>query len=178
MSIKDQVSYLFRKYQQFPDDQLPAWIGILTDEDVTRATSCLYHSLFNTGDLASETKHLAAYSMLLGAGYPKLAAEERRIALAMSGDQSTLLQKLAAVERFAVSSNIDDVAHLSDAEILALRLAKCAESFPHIVRGELVQDFERHYTPQQIVELVMALAVIGIGQRWSGVWEPLHDYTL
>jgi glutaredoxin 3 len=176
--IIGQVQYLFDKYQQFPDDQLPAWIAILADRDVTRAVSCLYHSLFSTGELAAEIKHLAARCMLLGSGYPQLAAEERRLALDMSPDAAATSGKLTKIEAFARSGALSDLAGLDSEEILALRLAKCADSFPHIVRGELVQALDEAYTPEQIVELVMALAVIGIGQRWSSVWEALHEYTL
>jgi glutaredoxin 3 len=176
--IVGQVQYLFDKYEQFPDEQLPAWITLLYDADVNRAVRCLYQSLFATGDLEPEIKHLAAFGMLTGAGFPAMAAEERRILLAMAANGDDARVKLAAAEAYAASGDQATLHGLGTAEILALRLAKCADNFPHVVRGELVEALDREYTPNQVVELVMALAVLGIGQRWTSVCEALNEYTL
>ena len=175
--IISQVGYLFDKYGQYPDQQLPAWIAILADDGVARAVSSLYHSLFHDGDLSAELKHLAAYAMLIGSDRPGLAADEERIVRTMSADPDASSARLAAAAEFARSGNQAKLTALDEQTVLALRLAKCADHFPHIVRGELVVKLGQAFTPQQIVELVMALAVVGSGQRWSSVIGAFNRYT-
>jgi hypothetical protein len=59
---------------------------------------------------------------------------------------------------------------------VAIKLARQSQSFPHVVRGELVMELSRQFSPEQIVELVMALAVSGVGQRWVGINKPFNAY--
>jgi len=163
------------KYLQYDQALLPAWIAILPNEDTTRSTSAFYHSCLNEGELSSELKHLANYAMLSGAGYPEMAAEEKRIAASICSDCENFESRLAAIEKLAAGQPFDgDI--LSDAEVSAIKLARQAQRFPHVVRGELVVELARQFSPAQIVELVMALAVNGIGQRLVGINKPFNGY--
>lgn len=166
---------LISKYLQYDDTLLPAWIAILPSEDTTRSVSAFYHACFNAGELSSELKHLAAYALALGAGHPEMAAEEKRIAESLCRNRDTFASRMTAVEKMALDGQ-EPGDSLDDAEITAIKLARAAQRFPHVVRGELVSDLAKQFTPAQIVELVMALAVIGIGQRWVGISRPLHNY--
>lgn len=163
------------KYQQYDQALLPAWIAILPNEDITRSTSAFYHACLNEGELSSELKHLANYAMLSGAGYPEMAAEEKRIAASVCSDFESFELRFSAIQKLAADKAVDgDI--LSGAEVAAIKLARQAQRFPHIVRGELVVELARQFSPTQIVELVMALAVNGIGQRWVGINKPFNAY--
>ena len=163
------------KYLQLDQALLPAWIAILPNEDTTRATSAFYHACLNQGELSSELKHLANYAMLAGAGYPDMAAEEKRIAASLCQDREQFALRLAAIEKLA-AGQAADTEILSDQEIVAIKLARQSQSFPHVVRGELVMELSRQFSPEQIVELVMALAVSGVGQRCVGINKPFNAY--
>ncbi len=171
------VSNILPKYDAYPDEQLPAWIAVLPDRDTIRSLSALYHSLFNAGDLETELKHLSAYSLAMGSGHNSIAAEERRIFLTITSGPAAEA-KLASAGSYAISGDVIDLKKLSTQEQLALRLAKCSDHFPHIVRGELVKEMDDYFSAAQIVELIMALAVIGMGQRWLAVYEPFSNYVL
>jgi hypothetical protein len=165
------------KFLQYDQTLLPAWIAIMPDEDTTRSTTAFYHSCLNEGEVSSELKHLANYAMLSGAGYPDMAAEEKRIAARVCTDPENFEQRLAAIEKLA-TAQADDSDILSDAEVAAIKLARQAQRFPHVVRGELVVELAKQFSPAQIVELVMALAVSGIGQRLVGINKPFNAYLL
>lgn len=104
-----------------------------------------------------------------------MAEEEKRIAESLCQNRDTFASRMTAVEKMALDGQEQDDL-LDDAEITAIKLARAAQHFPHVVRGVLVSDLAKQFTPAQIVELVMALAVIGIGQRWVGISRPLHGY--
>ncbi len=163
------------KFLQYDQTLLPAWIAILPDEDTTRSTTAFYHACLNEGEVSSELKHLANYAMLSGASYPDMAAEEKRIAARVCTDPENFEQRLAAIKKLAAGQPVDgDI--LSDAEVAAIKLARQAQRFPHVVRGELVVELAKQFSPAQIVELVMALAVSGIGQRLVGINKPFNTY--
>lgn len=176
--VFDSVADILPKYAAFPDERLPAWIASLPDQDTTRSLGALYHSLFSTGELKKEIKHLSAYALALGSGHESIAREEKRIMLEMASDKAAAERSLACAARYAASADAGELGSLTVAEQLALKLAKCSDHFPHIVRGELVQQLDRNYTATQIIELIMALAVIGMAQRWLAVYEPLNAYVL
>jgi alkylhydroperoxidase family enzyme len=166
---------IIAKYQQYDQALLPAWIAILPNEDTSRSTSAFYHACLNEGELSSELKHLASYAMLSGAAYPEMAAEEKRIAASVCSDRENFELRFDAIEKLAAGQAVKgDI--LSDAEVAAIKLARQAQRFPHVVRGELVVELARQFSPAQIVELVMALAVNGIGQRWVGIDKPFNAY--
>jgi glutaredoxin 3 len=177
--VRDEVfaerEDIIAKYLQLDQSLLPSWIAILPSEDSTRATGAFYHACLNQGELSSEMKHLANYAMLLGAGYPDMAAEEKRIAASLCDDKKQFADRLAAIEKLAAGQEAD-TSLLSEQEIVAIRLARQAQSFPHIVRGDLVVELSKQFSPEQIVELVMALAVNGIGQRWGGMNKAFNTY--
>ena len=62
---------------------------------------------------------------------------------------------------------------LDKREITAMKLARVAQTFPHVVRGALVTELKVTLSPEQIVELVVSLSVIGMGQRWRNIQNSL-----
>jgi glutaredoxin 3 len=163
------------KYLKYDQALLPKWIAMLPNEDTTRSTVAFYHACLNEGDLSSELKHLACYAMLSGAGYPDLAAEEKRIAASACSDDASFDQRLSEIDKVAAGEEVEGDT-LTAQEIVGIKLARQAQTFPHVVRGELVVQLAKQFTPAQIVELVMALAVNGIGQRTAGINKPFNAY--
>jgi glutaredoxin 3 len=177
--VRDEVfaerADVIAKYLKYDQDLLPAWIAILPDEDTTCSTTAFYHACLNEGEVSSELKHLANYAMLSGAGYPEMAAEEKRIAELLCDDAQSFKSRLAAIDKLAAGEEAEgDI--LNPQEVAAIMLARQAQRFPHVVRGGLVVELSRQFSPAQIVELVMSLAVSGIGQRWVGINKPLTTY--
>ena len=172
-----ELAPLHEKYAAFDQALLPAWIGDYPAAHAVKSVSALYHAAFNAGDLEPETKHLAAWILTLGAGQPEMAREERRIAKRVSPDPARLAQKLAQLESFATGGELAVDIILSAAEVAAVRLAKVAQVFPHEVHGELVRELDNAMTPEQVIELIVALAVTGMGQRWININRVYTQYT-
>jgi len=171
-----ELEPLFEKYGAFDQQWLPAWIATYPEQHAIQSVGALYQASFNAGTLASETKHLAAYVLALGANHPDMAGDERRIAERVTNDADRLQNKLAELEDYALTGELPENTVLTPAEIAAMRLARVSQTFPHIVRGELVVELARELTPAQIVELVMALAVAGMGQRWVNINKAFADF--
>ena len=54
-------------------------------------------------------------------------------------------------------------------ECAALWLATTASVYPPFTPSPLVLSLKNYYTPEQIVELTMCLAVGGLAQRWTAI---------
>jgi alkylhydroperoxidase family enzyme len=133
--------------------------------------------VFNAGTLSPQTKHLAAYALARGTNHPAMAEEERRILRLVSDDMDHIERMLEEADMFAAGADLAADTVLSSAEITALRLTRVSLSFPHEVRGELVLELARELTPVQIVELVVALSVTGMGQRWININQAYEEYV-
>ena len=70
-------------------------------------------------------------------------------------------EKIAALWEFESSPLF------SDAERAALRFAVAAASIPNGVTDELVEDLERYYDTQQMVEIMAIIAWFGFLNRWN-----------
>lgn len=167
---------LYEKYGAFDQDLLPTWIGTYPEEHAARSVGMLYQAAFNAGALEPETKHLAAFVLAAGTGHPNMAAEERRIAQRVTKDPEKLQQKLDRLTAYATTGQLPEDALLTPAESVAMRLARVSQVFPHVVRGELVLELDRQLDPEQIVELVIALSVMGMGQRWTNINRAYDEY--
>ncbi len=172
-----ELEPLHEKYGAYDAQWLPAWIATYPEPHATRSVGALYQAAFNAGTLAPETKHLAAYVLARGTNHPDMADDERRIAALVTDDGESLRRKLAELEDYALTGELPDDTALTPAEIVAMRLARVSQTFPHVVRGELVVELARELTPAQIVELVVALAVAGMGQRWVNINAAFADYA-
>jgi glutaredoxin 3 len=164
-----ELQPMYAKYGAFDPRLMPDWIGTYPEAHAITSVGALYQAAFNAGVLDAETKHLAAYVLALGANQPQMAADEREIAARVSDDADKLAAKLEELEAFATTGRLPGNTVLTSAEIVAMKLARVSQTFPHVVRGELVVELAEALTPEQIVELVIALAVAGMGQRWINI---------
>ena len=173
-----ELESLHAKYGDFDQRLLPKWIGSYPEAHAIQSVGALYQASFNTGAIDSETKHLAAYVLALGTKHSNMAQDERRIAELVSKDVEKLQLKLSELEQYALGGELSAETVLSPAEIVAMQLARISQTFPHQVRGDMVVELARELTPEQIVELILALSVTGMGQRWVNINKAYANYTL
>jgi glutaredoxin 3 len=175
--VFDELAPMHEKYGAFDHRLLPTWISTLPEAHAIKSVGALYQAAFNTGTLAPQTKHLAAYVLARGTNHPVMAEDERRIARLVSEDADQLERKLEEADAYAAGADPAADTVLSSSETAALRLARVSQRFPHEVRGELVLELARELTPVQIVELIVALSVTGMGQRWVNVNRAYAEYA-
>jgi len=175
--VFDELAPIHEKYGAFDERLLPAWISTFPEAHAIQSVGALYQAAFNGGKLAPETKHLAAYVLARGTNHPAMAKEERRIARLVSEAADQLERKLEEAETYATGAELPADTVLSSSEIVALRLARVSQSFPHEVRGELVLELAHELTATQIVELVVALSVAGMGKRWVNINQAYAEYA-
>lgn len=168
-----ELETLHAKYAAFDPQLLPDWINTYPEAHAVQSVSALYHAAFNTGELESETKHLAAYVLASGSNHPHMASEELRIIKLVTKDRDRLLRKLEELEGYLQTGELPDRTVLGAAEIAAMKLARVSQTFPHEVVGALVMELSKTLSPAQIVELVVSLSVIGMGQRWTNITRSL-----
>jgi glutaredoxin 3 len=173
-----ELEPLHAKYGAFDQLLLPKWIGSYPEAHAIQSVGALYQASFNAGAIESETKHLAAYVLALGTNYADMAHDERHIAELVSKDTEKLQLKINELEHYALSGELPAETVLSPAEIVAMRLARVSQTFPHEVRGKMVVELAGELTPEQIVELVLALSVAGMGQRWININKAFANYVL
>jgi alkylhydroperoxidase family enzyme len=78
--------------------------------------------------------------------------------------------KLAALANFAASPLFDA------AEKAALALAVAASAVPNGVSDDIFSELRRHWSEEEIVEIVAAVAMAGFLSRWNGTMAtPLED---
>ena len=176
--VFELIAPLLEKYGAFSDVLLPTWIATRPSKHNMQAMSCLYHSIFNSGKVKSETKHLMAYGFARTKNADSLAAEEKRITIEISDDEKVIRSKLALIDKH--SNNLDGtwVSQLDTREALVMRLAACASRFPAVARGAITRDLANEFNPEEIVELALALMVLGAGERSMNLHEPLMHWIL
>ena len=171
--VFSELEPLHTKYASFDAQLLPDWVQTYPESHAIQSVSTLYHAAFNTGTLDGETKHLAAFVLTLGSNHPHMAEEERRIAALVTRDNDKLVQKLDELKVYAKTGELPVDTVLDKREVTAMKLARVAQTFPHVVRGALVTELKVTLSPEQIVELVVSLSVVGMGQRWRNIQNSL-----
>jgi len=105
------------------------------------------------------------------------------VASLTAGDAYSMAHTASGALHFGVSeAKLDGVAnfrespHFTDAERAALELAVAAASVPNAVTDEMFAALRRHWSEEQIVEIVAAIAATGFVNRWNATMAtPLED---
>ncbi len=160
-----------RAYLQENLGIVPNWILALP-EAAQMAVTNLYVFVVQQGQVSAELKHLMLYVLtnITGHQYLKslegLLATKTAIAQGMSPElaQKRLEQSIdAAKVKGGAYKDFDEK------ESAALWLATTAAVYPPFTPSTLVLSLKDYYTPEQIVELTMCLAVGGLAQRWTAI---------
>ena len=90
------------------------------------------------------------------------------------GDSYSMAHTASGALHFGVSekkvaeiSNYKNSPLFSDAERSALDLAIAASSVPNMVKDEMFAELRRHWSEEQIVEIVATVAALGFLNRWN-----------
>ena len=125
--------------------------------EILRGFAGLAGSVLGPGQLGGELKQLVAFVASNAAGCRYCQAHTSHSAVR----QGASVEKLLAAFDFA-SSDL-----FSEAERAALRLANDAAIVPNMVSDAHFEALQRHFTPEQIVELVAVVSLFGWLNRWN-----------
>ena len=134
--------------------------------EILRAFSELITAIWRTGTLPIDLKPLIAIVASVSAGCRYCQAHEAVDAHERGVDAA----KIAAIWEFETSPLY------SDAERVALRLARDASVVPNGVTDESFEELRRHWDDGQIVEILAVVGLFGFLNRWNdSVATDLED---
>lgn len=135
-----------------------------------KAFSALHASIFAQGEVPAALKQLCAYVASRSAGCRYCQAHTSAHAVSMGVPE----EKVDALWDFESSPLFDD------GERAALRLAVAGGNSPGEATAAHFDDLRKHFTDNQIIEIVGAISVFGFLNRWNDTLatdleaEPLH----
>ncbi len=150
---------------------VPNWI-LAFPEAAQMAVSNLYVFVVQQGQVSAELKHLMLYVLTNITGHQYLNSLEGFLATRAAIEQgmsSELAQKRLEQSLDAAKVKGGAYQDFSEKECAALWLATTASVYPPFTPSTLVLSLKNYYTPEQIVELTMCLAVGGLAQRWTAI---------
>ncbi len=152
---------------------VPNWLLSLP-EAPRMAVSHLYVLTVAQGQVSAELKHLMLYVLTNITGHQYLNALEgflaKKAAIAL-GSSPELAQKRLEQSLDAAKVKGGSYKDFDEKECAALWLATTASVYPPFTPSPLVLSLKEYYTPEQIVELTMCLAVGGLAQRWTATMK-------
>ena len=125
--------------------------------EILRGFVELAGSVLGPGQIGGELKQLVAFVASNAAGCRYCQAHTSHNAVR----QGASVEKLLAAFDFATNDLF------SEAERAALRLANDAAIVPNAVSGAHFEGLQKHFTPEQIVELVAVVSLFGFLNRWN-----------
>jgi len=156
---------------------VPNWLLSLP-ESARMAVSHLYILTVAQGQVSAELKHLMLYVLTSITGHQYLNALEgslaKRAAISL-GASPELAQRRLEQSLEAAKVKGETYKDFGQQECAALWLAKTASVYPPFTPSPLVLSLKEYYTPEQIVELTMCLAVGGLAQRWTATMKTEMD---
>ncbi|ESA33932.1 glutaredoxin-3 [Leptolyngbya sp. Heron Island J] len=165
-------AYLTRNFEIVPN-----WLLTLPEAART-AVSHLYVLTVAQGQVSVELKHLMLYVLTNITGHQYLNTLEgflaKRSAISL-GASPELAQRRLEQSLEAAKVKGGTYKDFSQKECAALWLAKTASVYPPFTPSPLVLSLKEYYTPEQIVELTMCLAVGGLAQRWTATMKTESD---
>ncbi|MBK7730845.1 MAG: carboxymuconolactone decarboxylase family protein [Gammaproteobacteria bacterium] len=125
--------------------------------DLMRAVSNLTNAVMNGADIAPELRTMVGYMASRAAGCTYCQAHTSHNSHAR-GVASEKIQKMWEFER----------SHLFDAaERAALAFARDAAQQPNAVTAEHYCELRKHYSEEQIVDLLAIVSLFGFFNRWN-----------
>ena len=107
------------------------------------------------------------------------ASRATRDAYSMAHTASGALHFGIAPEKLAALADVRTSARFTDAEKSALALAVAASAVPNGVTDAIFAEVRRHWSEEQIVEIVATIAMAGFLARWNGTMAtPLEAEPL
>jgi uncharacterized peroxidase-related enzyme len=164
--LKEQFA-AFRQRMGFIPNSL---LIMQRDAGLTKGFAALSAALWNPDSKVDRgLKRLIAHVASRAAGCRYCMAHTAEGAAKLGVDEA----KLGAVWSYQTSPLF------SDAERAALEVAVAASSVPNAVTDEMFGDLRKHFSDEQVVEIVGVIAVFGFLNRWNDTFAtPLEDEPL
>jgi uncharacterized peroxidase-related enzyme len=135
--------------------------------NIVRAFMALNQAVLYEGTVPEETKMLVSLACSYAAGCLYCQSHMTNLASIYKASD----EKIAALWDFENSTIFND------AERAAIRLALKAGAVPNEASGADFDELKKHYTDEQIVEIVASIALFGYLNRWNDTMattlEPL-----
>lgn len=125
--------------------------------EIMRAFAELNEVVMGPGCVDAGLKQLVVMMASSAAGCAYCQAHTSHVA----ADRGVAIDKIEAVFDFETSPLF------GDAERAALRVARGAGRVPNEVTDGQMEDLQRHFDDEQVVEIVAAIAVFGFLNRWN-----------
>lgn len=126
-------------------------------ETLKAVTDLWYQTIIAPGTVPRDLKWLAAHVSSVSAGCQYCAAH--------TGENTVIsempVEKLEAVWAYETSPLF------TDAERAVLRIAQGAAQVPNAVSDEEFADLRAHWSDEQVVEIIAAIATFGFFNRWN-----------
>ncbi len=113
--------------------------------------------LYQPGQVSLELKHLVTFMTSSAAGCYYCSSHQ----MLSSSETGVSDEKLQAIWEYATSPVF------SESEKAALRVAHHAGLVPNAVSDEDFEELERHFSSEQILEIVTVIAMFGFLNRWN-----------
>ena len=135
--------------------------------DIVRAFMALNQAVLYEGTVPTETKMLVSLACSYAAGCRYCQSHMTNLASLYQASDA----KIAALWNFEASDLFND------AERAAIRLALKAGAVPNEASAADFDELKKHYSDEQIVEIVASIALFGYLNRWNDTMattlEPL-----
>jgi alkylhydroperoxidase family enzyme len=125
--------------------------------EIFRAYQGLAQAVFAPGTVPTPVKQMVATMVSYAAGC--------RYCQAHTGSVST--RAGVTEQKLTVLWDFESSPMFSDAERVALRIALAAGQVPNAVTDAQFAALKEHYTPEQIVELISVISLMGFLNRWN-----------
>lgn len=120
-------------------------------------TELWYQTIIEPGTVSKDLKWLAAHVVSVSAGCQYCAAH--------TGENTVIsdmpTEKIEAVWEYETSPLF------SDAERIVLKIAQCVAQVPNAVTDEDFEELRRHWSDEQVVEIIAAISTFGFFNRWN-----------
>lgn len=125
--------------------------------DIMQAFAALNETVMGPGSVDQGLKQLVVLMASAAASCAYCQAHTSHVA----EDRGVPIEKIEAIWEFETDPLF------GDAERAALRVARGAGRVPNEVTDEEFADLRRHFSDEQVVEIVAAVAVFGFLNRWN-----------
>lgn len=125
--------------------------------EILKAVGGLWQTVMGSGTVEPGLKWLVGYLASMSAGCKYCSAHTATGA----NTSGVPAEKVEAVWEYETSPLF------TEAERVALRIAQCAGQVPNAVTDEDFEQLKKHFTSEQIVELISVVAVYGFFNRFN-----------
>ena len=164
---EDDIRERFEHYRRTRGFTPNSIMTMVRRPNIVRAFMALNQAVLYEGTVPEETKMLVSLACSYTAGCLYCQSHMTNLASIYKASD----EKIAALWDFENSTIFND------AERAAIRLALKAGAVPNEASGADFDELKKHYTDEQIVEIVASIALFGYLNRWNDTMattlEPL-----